>query len=307
VSKSKVKRETLEVQQPTIAMLEPLLGTITNVAFFYMILIWVLFNSLKLSKHNNNLRFKHKPTLFASITVLFNGLMSVLNVATIFYYYSYTTSGVIGYSPNPNPISLSLTWVLATLVSYYSMKKTLGECKRFPIVLILWWVFATIFDIISLSLKLVRNLESMNFRVFLLENIVGAVSLPILLLLCINALPNVCAREQSETEQSLLEEEFESSTLGEEDEEAFTKASLWSLLTFTWLNPIFKIGRIQKLEHVHVPCVPHSETAAIASSMLKESIQNQALKGGSLAKAIIFFVWKSMAFNAVLAGLLILF
>lgn len=286
-------------------MLEPLLGTITNVTFFYMILIWVLFNSLKLSKHNNNLRFKHKPTLFASITVLFNGVMSILNVATVFYDHSYTTSGVIGY--NPNPISLSFTWVLATLVSYYSMKKTLGECKRFPIVLILWWVFATIIDIISLSLKLVKNSESMNFRVFLLENIVGAVSFPILLLLCINALPNVCTKEQSETEQRLLEEEFESSTLGEEDEEAFTKASLWSLLTFTWLNPIFKIGRIQKLEHVHVPCVPNSETAAIASSMLKESIHNQTLKGGSLAKAIIFFIWKSMAFNAVLAGLLILF
>ncbi|CAJ2668412.1 unnamed protein product [Trifolium pratense] len=271
-------------------ILDALLGT-TNVAFFYMILMWVLFNSLRLSQRNNNLHFKHKPTFFASITVLFNGVMSVMNVASVFYDYSYTTNGVIGY----NSVSLSLTWVLATLVSYYSMKKILGESKRFPLVLILWWVFAFIIDIISLSLKLVKISESMN--------LVDVVSLPVLLLLCINAVPNVCTREQSEIEQRLLEEEFESSTLGgENDKEAFTRASIWSLLTFTWLNPIFETGRVQKLRHVHVPYIPHCETAAIASSMLEESIHKQKVKGGSLAKAIILPIWKSLAFNAVLAG-----
>ncbi|KAK2384078.1 ABC transporter C family member [Trifolium repens] len=144
----------------------------------------------------------------------------------------------------------------------------------------------------------------MNFWILLLEeeNIVDVVSLPMLLVLCFNALPNVCVKEQSEIEQRLLQKEFESSTLGDESEEAFVKASLWSKLTFRWLNPIFEMGRIQKLEHVHVPSVPQSETAASASSMLEESIRKQKLQGGSLTKAIVHSVWKSLALNAVLAG-----
>lgn len=281
-----------------MAIFDVLLGT-TNVTFFYVILIWVLFDSLRLTKLDNLLHFKHKPTLFASITVLFSAIISILNV--VFVFYDYTNSGIIGF----NSVSLALTWVFATLVSFYSMKKTLGECKRFPFVLILWWVFATIVNIISLSLKLVKNSD---FSVFLLEeNIVDSVSLPMLLLLCLNALPNVCVKEQSEIEQSLLHKEYEpSSTLVEEDqEEALTKASIWSKLTFRWLNPIFKMGRVQKLEYVNVPSVPQSETASSASSMLEESIRKQKLEGGSLTKAIIHSIWKSLALNAILAGILL--
>jgi len=82
---------------------------------------------LRRSKRNTNLHFKSKPTLFALITVLFSGVMSVLNVTSVFYDHSYTTGEVIGY----NFVSLSLTWVLATLISYYSMNKTLGEINEF--------------------------------------------------------------------------------------------------------------------------------------------------------------------------------
>ncbi|GAU22950.1 hypothetical protein TSUD_326790 [Trifolium subterraneum] len=117
-------------------------------------------------------------------------------------------------------------------------------------------------------------------------------------------LGTMCVREQSEIEQRLLQEEFESSSssLGEEHEDAFTKASIWSILTFMWLNPVFKTGQVRKLEHVDVPSIPHSETSVIASSMLEESIGKQKLRGGSLIKAIILPIWKSLAFNACLAG-----
>ncbi|KAI5447617.1 hypothetical protein KIW84_015177 [Lathyrus oleraceus] len=62
------------------------------------------------------------------------------------------------------------------------------------------------------------------------------------------------------------------------------------------------MGRIQKLEHVRVPSVPHSETVATASSMLEQSIRKQKLQGVSLTKAIFVSVWKSLALNAVLAA-----
>ncbi|KAJ1401992.1 P-loop containing nucleoside triphosphate hydrolase [Sesbania bispinosa] len=135
---------------------------------------------------------------------------------------------------------------------------------------------------------------------FFYDNVVDAVSLPMLLLLCFNALPNVSAREQSDMEQRLLQKELEFSR--DEGEVVFTNASMWSKLTFRWLNPIFNRGRIQKLELAHIPSVPHSETAESASFMLLESLRKQKLEGGSLTKAITHSIWKSLALNAILAG-----
>ena len=236
--------------------------------------------------------------VFAVFTVLSCAVISVMNMALAFYQYS--SRKIIGF----NSVSLALTWVLATIVSFYSMRTKVRENKRFgfPLVLILWWVFACSIDAILLSLKLVKGFESIDLWFFLSEdNVVDSVSLPLLVLLCFN----VCARENSdvEQEQQLLLEKEEESSMEEEDEEAFTNASMWSKLAFRWLNPIFKAGRIKKLELGHIPPVPPSETAENASSVLEESLRKQKLEGGSLTKAIAYSIWKSLALNAVLAGI----
>ncbi|KAG5015266.1 hypothetical protein JHK82_020962 [Glycine max] len=284
-----------------MAVLDALLGTV-NVAFLYAILIWLLVDSLRQSTRNNHARvvlhyFKRGgPMVFAVFTVLSCAVISVMNIALAFYQYS--SRRIIGF----NSVSLVLTWVLATIVSFYSMRTKVRENKRFrfPLVLILWWFFACIIDALLLSSKLVKKFESINLWFFLSkDNVVDSVSLPLLVLLCFN----VCARENSdlEQEQMLLQKEEESS-MEEEDEQAFTNASMWSKLAFRWLNPIFKTGRIQKLELGHIPPVPPSETAENASSVLEESLRKQKLKGGSLTKAIAYSIWKSLALNAVLAG-----
>ncbi|XP_020978056.1 ABC transporter C family member 6-like [Arachis ipaensis] len=83
----------------------------------------------------------------------------------------------------------------------------------------------------------------------------------------------------------------------DDDGENFTTAGIWSQLTFRWLNPIFRKGRVQKLELAHIPEVPHSETAENASSLLEESLGKQKLEGNSLTKAITSSVWKSLTFK----------
>ncbi|KAL5175229.1 ABC transporter C family member 3 [Glycine soja] len=289
------------LKRSMMAVLDALLGTV-NVAFLYAILIWLLVDSLRQSTRNNHARvvlhyFKRGgPMVFAVFTVLSCAVISVMNIALAFYQYS--SRRIIGF----NSVSLVLTWVLATIVSFYSMRTKVRENKRFrfPLVLILWWFFACIIDALLLSSKLVKKFESINLWFFLSkDNVVDSVSLPLLVLLCFN----VCARENSdlEQEQMLLQKEEESS-MEEEDEQAFTNASMWSKLAFRWLNPIFKTGRIQKLELGHIPPVPPSETAENASSVLEESLRKQKLKGGSLTKAIAYSIWKSLALNAVLAG-----
>ncbi|KHG27828.1 ABC transporter C family member 3 [Gossypium arboreum] len=126
-------------------------------------------------------------------------------------------------------------------------------------------------------------------------NIVDVISLPLLVLFCCRC----CCRRLShgELERPLLLRKEN------DDDSSFNNASIWSQLTFQWLNPLFEKGRIEKLELHHVPSVPESETADNASLLLEESIRKQKTKSTSLPKAITGTVWKSLAINAVFAGL----
>ncbi|KAM5568125.1 putative ABC transporter C family member 15 [Rosa sericea] len=82
--------------------------------------------------------------------------------------------------------------------------------------------------------------------------------------------------------------------------DSHTNAGIWSKMTFQWMNPIFKKGfEIQKLELSHIPSIPPSVRAESASSLLQESLEHHS----SLLKAIGRAVWKSLAINAVFAGI----
>ncbi|XP_057748917.1 putative ABC transporter C family member 15 isoform X1 [Arachis stenosperma] len=282
----------------TMAIVDTLLVT-ANVAFFYAILIWLLLHTLRQSKLQRAVFLQQGPKFFSIITLLFNFILTLLTIA--FAVHEYRTNKIVRYSS----VTFALTWVMASLVSFYSMKKTTRDNKRFPFVLVLWWVWASIIEAISVSIGLMKNnLEYLDFWNFLSEddNIVGVVSLPmLLLLLCLN----LCAREEqhsTDMEQLLVHPGEEDNDDDDEDGENFTNAGIWSQLTFRWLNPIFRKGRVQKLELSHIPDVPHSETAENASSLLEESLRKQKLEGGSLTKAITNSVWKSLALNAVFAG-----
>lgn len=268
---------------------------ILNAAFFIVILIWILVDSLRESRRNGVVYVKHVPKRFAvftTLTLFCNAVLSVFNFG--FAFHQYKARKIVSYYS----VFLAFTWVLATIVSGYSVKRLLRENKKWPLVLILWWFFATFLDSLLVSLKLAKNFKSLDLSFFLSEdNLVDFVSFPLLLLLCFNAIPAIWEREYSESEQVLLQKEVE-----EEDEEAFSNAGIWSKLTFQWLNPIFRRGQIQKLELSNIPSVPPSEAAENASSMLEDSLRKQKLETGSLTKAIAHSIWKSLTLNAVFAG-----
>ncbi|MBA0666920.1 hypothetical protein Goklo_003280, partial [Gossypium klotzschianum] len=175
------------------------------------------------------------------------------------------------------------------------MNRGFSELKpRPPLVLILWWVFS--FGLVSFSV-LVYVVRLLGFRELPYRlpepDIVDVISLPLLVLFCCRC----CCRPLShgELECPIL--------LRKENDDGFNNASIWSQLTFQWLNPLFEKGRIEKLELHHIPSVPESETADNASLLLEESIRKQKTKSTSLPKAITGTVWKSLAINAVFAGL----
>jgi len=71
---------------------------------------------------------------------------------------------------------------------------------------------------------------------------------------------------QHHLEQLLLPPQLEST----KEVSAFSNSGIWSKVTFSWLNPLFRIGRNQLLELADVPLVPESETAEKAAELLEE-------------------------------------
>ncbi|XP_017616130.1 putative ABC transporter C family member 15 [Gossypium arboreum] len=271
---------------------------VVNVPFAIALLAWIIIDILKRRGHendsdNDDVKGKTRGYLrvFNVVTVVFSIIIFVLNLG--FGFYIYWNYGIV---PTKS-VCLAITWFLASLVLIYWMNRGFSELKpRPPLVLILWWVFSFGLVLFSVLVYVVRLLGFRELPYRLPEpNIVDVISLPLLVLFCCRC----CCRRLShgELERPLLLRKEN------DDDSSFNNASIWSQLTFQWLNPLFEKGRIEKLELHHVPSVPESETADNASLFLEESIRKQKTKSTSLPKAITGTVWKSLAINAVFAGL----
>ena len=260
--------------------------------FAIAFLTWVLQNVWR-QRREGDIN-EHGPVrgcrVFTMITVLSNVIISIVYLD--FGLYEYWNHRII----TIKSVFLFMTWVLATLVAVLSKNRTLSGNKRWPLILVLWWVFSLIVDSVSLTIYTITHLKSIDFpSPFPEPNIVDFASFPFAILICFNAFPTSCTRKHSDIVEPLLQKENESS-LG--DDGAFTTAGIWSQLTFQWLNPIFKRGRVQKLELPHIPPIPQAETAENASLLLEESLRNAS----SLPKAIASAIWKPLFMNAALAG-----
>ncbi|KAK8304343.1 hypothetical protein V6Z12_D04G215600 [Gossypium hirsutum] len=272
---------------------------VVNVPFAIALLAWIIIDILKRRGHENDSnndddvkgKIRGYLRVFNVVTVVFSIIIFVLYLG--FGFYTYWNYGIV---PTKS-VCLAITWFVASLVLIYWMDRGFSELKpRPPLVLILWWVFS--FGLVSFSV-LVYVVRLLGFRELPYRlpepDIVDVVSLPLLVLFCCRC----CCRPLSHGELELpllLRKE-------NDDDSSFNNASIWSQLTFQWLNPLFEKGRIEKLELHHIPSVPESETADNASLLLEESIRKQKTKSTSLPKAITGTVWKSLAINAVFAGL----
>ncbi|XAR64442.1 Xenobiotic-transporting ATPase [Bertholletia excelsa] len=272
---------------------------LVNVAFFFLFLTWVLMDILKKRrdfrvgglKHEE--RGRRRARLFAKITLISNVLISILYVGFCCYGFWYTRHLSIV------SLSSALTWILACVVSVYSHEKASGEYRRPPLVLIFFWVFSCIVDLLLISGSLMTHFTSRKVPISLPEaNIVDFATFPLLITLCLNALP-VKDSERSSLERPLLvvEEYSRCKHVG-----GFSSAGIWSQLTFSWLNPLFEKGRTQKLELSQIPSLHQSETASFASSLLEESIKKQKSGTALLPTAIFQAIWRPLAINGVFAG-----
>ncbi|KAM7273630.1 hypothetical protein ACFE04_028294 [Oxalis oulophora] len=280
-----------------------------NAAFFMLMLFWLLIDIIKQRQRlggrlldDDDVQTQTRPikfTLFTRLTLLSNLLLAVSHLA--FAVYKYSTTRIV----TTQCLVLSITWILSTALAVYSKNKLLVQSKRWPLVLILWWLFSCIFYSFVVAVYQIRQFNSMELPVSLPEpTLADFASLPLLIFLCFNALPISCARRRDDNV-----DELESPLLQDKDDKSpgessnYSNAGIWSKITFRWLNQLFKIGRTHKLELNHVPSIPQSQTAEKASTLVEESLRKQKIKSSSsLPRALATAVWKSLAINGAIAG-----
>lgn len=195
-------------------------------------------------------------------------------------------------------VLLTMSWLLVTLYATYCKRKRAGASCGWPLVLVSWWVFSSLLDLISISVYLISLWNKTSLRNTIpAASIVEFTSFPISVFLCFTALFMCSSKTNLDLKQYLL--------LNDEDcagRDNFSRAGFWSRLTFRWMNPVFEKGRAERLELSHIPGVPPSETAESSFSFLQESLRDQKTESASLLKAIIHAVWRPLAVNAVFAG-----
>ncbi|KAH7515548.1 hypothetical protein FEM48_Zijuj10G0038500 [Ziziphus jujuba var. spinosa] len=265
---------------------------IVNIVFSVVLVVWILVDIARGSNINENVRsrgFRERGD-FSVLTIVANSIISVLYLG--FGFYEYWNYRIV----NSKSLFSALTWVLAAVVAVFS------KCRiqKWPWVLIFWWVFSSILGLLYVFLYLTINyFKSIEIPDFLPQaSIVDFASFPLSLLLCMNLLGYV--KNHNDLQDPLLQKEDECLS---GDSDVFTYAGIWSKVTFQWLNPLFKTGRMQKLELPHIPCVPQSERADNAATLLEESLRKKKNEDSSLPKAILLAVWNSLAINAVFAGI----
>lgn len=283
-----------------------LVSAMMNVGFFLILLIWLLkdiWRRRRRGSEESDLteggKIYKESTVFDKITVLVSFIISVSYLGYCFY--EFWRVGTISI----DSVLKFLTWGLETFVVVYSLnRRTLQEQRRrrkWPLVVVFWWVFSAIFDSFLFYIFLITEFQSKRVPKFVPKpNIVDLVSFPFSILLCFNVgfWDNSSAKERNDHEEPLLKEEEEE----EVENDPFSIAGIWSKLTFMWLNPVFKKGRLEKLELHHLPSIPQSETADEAFSLLEESLRKQKMNRISLSDALLRTIWRPLAVNAAFAG-----
>ncbi|XP_076893063.1 putative ABC transporter C family member 15 [Bidens hawaiensis] len=259
-----------------------LIMNICNVLLFIWLFIWGVTNIITNKKSGQKSRFTTNVSWFSIITIVSTSIITISHMGYIVY--KLLHHELVTYEL----MIITSTWCLSSIAGVYSLVTR----AKSPVVVILFWCVSLGLDSVSVTLMVLNN----NTNVFRsVTNIIDMGNLALTIVLCFNGVSYFVTKNDKDLEEPLIQES------GEECD-AFTNAGIWEKVTFNWLGPLFETGRAQKLEFVHVPSIPESETAEEAALLLEESIQKQKTGGAVSPKAIIHAIRGSLAINAVFAG-----
>lgn len=197
-------------------------------------------------------------------------------------------------------IILTFTWSLLSIITF-NIRKTIR--RRLPIILRIWWIFSFVQSVLS-SLTDINSVVA--YREISTDAYIDFFNLFLCLILFCVAIRGDTGIYSSTSE---LEEPLLGSTAVKhadtKPESPYAKASIFGLVTFSWIDPLFRVGNKKPLELDDIPNVAKNDSADDVYRSFEEKIdflkQKHPSKKPSMSKAVVLFIWKKAALNAIFA------
>ncbi|KAF8392125.1 hypothetical protein HHK36_022467 [Tetracentron sinense] len=199
-------------------------------------------------------------------------------------------------------VAQGLAWFILSFSALHCKFKAL---VKFPLLLRIWWCVSFVICLCTLYVDgkglFIDGSEHLNSHIP--ANFAATPALAFLCFVAIRGVTGIKMCRNSDLQEPLLVEEEPDCV----KVTPYNKASLFSLVTLSWMNPILSLGAKRPLELRDVPLLAPKDRSktnykVLNSNWEKLRAENPSKKP-SLAWAIFKSFWKEAACNAVFAGL----
>ncbi|KAF6135369.1 hypothetical protein GIB67_027243, partial [Kingdonia uniflora] len=194
-----------------------------------------------------------------------------------------------------------MSWLL-TLVIAFNLRKS--RSAKLPWILRAWWICSFLLSAIHIALDIHeilitnRSISVGDYTYFL--SFVASIYLLIISIrgttgihFLSNGLTDPLLNNKTDKQEEKRKESY------------YGKATFLQLITFSWLNPLFIVGKEKPLEQHEIPDVDIKDSAGFLSRAFDESLNNVRERDGSatpsIYMAIFLFIRKKAAINALFA------
>ncbi|TXG62442.1 hypothetical protein EZV62_009436 [Acer yangbiense] len=191
----------------------------------------------------------------------------------------------------------------STLLTIYKIPN--NKYAKFPWILRAWWSCSFSLYIICTALDAYsRFTNHSQFKVGDYADFVCLLPSTLLFGISIRGKTGLVYALTNDTTEPLINGKTDT-PLEYKRESLYGKATLFQLVTFSWLNPLFAVGIKKPLDQNEIPDVDIKDSAAFLSHDFDERLKQVKQKDGSvnpsMYKAIFLFIRKKAAINALLA------
>ncbi|KAL5975295.1 hypothetical protein ACLOJK_031974 [Asimina triloba] len=290
-----------------------------HLVFMLILSLRWLFSSCVMGGHRNSKDrpkdgsfLYYNPALFSSLGLsLFHFVLCILN-----FFWCRNGWSDENLVTQFDLVLRTLAWCTISVYLYFEFRRS--EQEKFPILLRIWWYLHFFLSCSFVVLDLVDylKLEILVIHLWVLDFgsvLVGS-------FLCFAGLFGKKTREAGHIEEPLLNGNgvhVPSHESGKDNITPYANASLFSILTFSWMSPLLKVGSKKTLDLDDVPQLAEKDSVygvfSVFSSKLEEDAASTSTDTASsstssnrvgslkLAKALVFSVWKEVLLTAFYA------
>ncbi|TYH52009.1 hypothetical protein ES332_D10G321300v1 [Gossypium tomentosum] len=195
-----------------------------------------------------------------------------------------------------------ISWAVTIIVVCLVPKR---KHIRFLWILRTWWAFSFFFSITSTVLDTYLKTEEHGYlKMIDYANFISLLPSFILLIISIRGKTGLIFIDSHNIAKPLISGKTDKDS-NKKRGSPYGKATLFQLITFSWLNQLFSVGIKKTLEEDDIPDVDVKDSAEFSSfafdQNLKQVRENDGSTNPSIYKAIFLFIRKKAAINAMFA------